>query len=431
MPILYAEIQVAGLSAGCAVADFHFYQITDYEGRPNSTVRVGLLQVTLTGEEAAWPVWETLMFDPYRRESGHLVFFQGEGQKAKQVTFYNAALVHYECRFDARSTDGATSFQTELHFSAATTEVQGQRLEAHSLIPWATDEATRFRALTKPPELRPSATLAAIMRSGTLKAETVASSIIKRVVTPAGEVATEVLGLGATAIARAASLTAALVLAPANDPNAPGYDADKNFSAQHPTIPPDPDAFRLAQLEAAHLNKALTTAEEAEYITLLAKVKGIHVHSLADLYATGPLRGETVHLPEFYIIPLSYTKRPEADLDALRRKFNSSARKSFLKHIGSDPATVQRLRKAGLDDATIDRIASGKCPSGYQVHHKVPLDDGGDNRFDNLMLIKNDPYHLVVTNVQNTLTGDLQAGQTRVVQWPICNDIIYPPTPQP
>ena len=59
------------------------------------------------------------------------------------------------------------------------------------------------------------------------------------------------------------------------------------------------------------------------------------------------------------------------------------------------------------------------------------MDDGGDNSFDNLMLIKNEPYHLVVTNVQNTLTGDLQAGQTRTIQWPMYNGLIYPATPQP
>ncbi|HEX8349475.1 MAG TPA: hypothetical protein VF598_05925 [Hymenobacter sp.] len=47
------------------------------------------------------------------------------------------------------------------------------------------------------------------------------------------------------------------------------------------------------------------------------------------------------------------------------------------------------------------------------------------------MLIKNEPYHLVVTNVQNTLTGDLQAGQTRTIQWPMYNGLIYPATPQP
>jgi hypothetical protein len=75
------------------VASYGFDQGTDYAGRPNTTVHVGLLTVVLTGEVAAWPVWEALMLDSYRRESGHLVFFQGEGQTFKRITFYEAACV--------------------------------------------------------------------------------------------------------------------------------------------------------------------------------------------------------------------------------------------------------------------------------------------------------------------------------------------------
>lgn len=92
-------------------------------------------------------------------------------------------------------------------------DVQGQRIQAHSLIPWVTDAATSFRALT------PLA----------LRAETLASGLLQRVITPVGELATKFLGVGLSAIARAASLTAALVLTPTNDPNAPGYDAEKQL----------------------------------------------------------------------------------------------------------------------------------------------------------------------------------------------------------
>jgi hypothetical protein len=134
------------------VASYGFDQGTDYAGCPNTTVHVGLLTVVLTGEVAASPVWEELMFDPYRRESGHLVFFQGEDQTFKRITFYEAACVFYEYRFDARGQDGKGSFETELRFSAATLDVQGQRVDAHSIIPWVTDAATSRRALTQPPE---------------------------------------------------------------------------------------------------------------------------------------------------------------------------------------------------------------------------------------------------------------------------------------
>ena len=35
----------------------------------------------------------------------------------------------------------------------------------------------------------------------------------------------------------------------------------------------------------------------------------------------------------------------------------------------------------------------GLVPDGWQVHHKIPLDQGGTNDVENLVLIKNDPYH--------------------------------------
>lgn len=161
MPILYAEIQLAGLQAACAAASFSFAQTTDDRGRPSSTVRTGFMKVLLTGEAAGWSIWEEIKFDSYRRNSGHLIFFQGVGQTAKRYTFYNAALVHYECRFDARGRDGQSSLEVELHFSAATVDVQGQRIESYSTIPWATDAETSFRALTKPVDLLPSPQLRA------------------------------------------------------------------------------------------------------------------------------------------------------------------------------------------------------------------------------------------------------------------------------
>ena len=159
MPILHAEIQVGGRRAPFAVGSFSFWQITDYEGRPSTDVRLGLIELLLVGEEAAWVFWEEWMLDAHRRQSGQLVFFQGEGQTAKTVVFYDAFCVHYECRFDARGQDGRGSLVTEIHLSAAAEEVQGQFSEAHSVIPWATDEVTRRRALTKPTELRPSVAL--------------------------------------------------------------------------------------------------------------------------------------------------------------------------------------------------------------------------------------------------------------------------------
>lgn len=69
--------------------------------------------------------------------------------------------MHYECRFYAQGQGGKGAFETEIHLSAAAEEVQGQFSEAHSIIPWDTDKATRIRALTKPIDQLPSASLTA------------------------------------------------------------------------------------------------------------------------------------------------------------------------------------------------------------------------------------------------------------------------------
>ena len=88
----------------------------------------------------------------------------------------------------------------------------------------------------------------------------------------------------------------------------------------------------------------------------------------------------------------------------------------------------KQLRAAGFNDADIALVRQGKVPQGWQVHHKKPLDDGGDNSFDNLVLIKNDPYHQAITNEQKRLVGDLQPGDTRAVDFPLPQGSIYPPT---
>jgi hypothetical protein len=94
--------------------------------------------------------------------------------------------------------------------------------------------------------------------------------------------------------------------------------------------------------------------------------------------------------------------------------------------MGTDPAKVEQLRSAGFTNEDIEDMVNGFQPDNYQVHHKLPLDDGGDNSFDNLMLIKNDPYHLAITNVQNAATRKMMPTETRIVQWPIFNGSVYP-----
>ncbi|UYG98289.1 T7SS effector LXG polymorphic toxin [Cytobacillus firmus] len=144
-----------------------------------------------------------------------------------------------------------------------------------------------------------------------------------------------------------------------------------------------------------------------------------------DNYFIGTLKGNKVHLKGVKVEEIIYTKRNPEETAQLRRTFNNSVKKSFLKTFANDPIRVQYLRKAGLDENDIARMKDGLNPKGWQVHHNLPLDDGGTNDFTNLVLIKNDPFHKAVTNEQNSLTRELTPTQSKKINWPIFEDEVY------
>jgi hypothetical protein len=77
-------------------------------------------------------------------------------------------------------------------------------------------------------------------------------------------------------------------------------------------------------------------------------------------------------------------------------------------------------------------MAKGRIPWGYQVHHVLPLGDGGTNATSNLVLIKNDPDHMLITQYQIKQTEEMSAGQTRQLEWPMPDSqvILWPETPE-
>lgn len=263
---------------------FSFRQAIDEWGRPSSVVLIERLKVTLTGEAVGWSIWEELKFDEYRRVSGWVLGFDGEGRTAKRYAFYDAALVELLFHHDGRGTAGKQAATTiELHFAPAAVDLDGQHIEAYSVIPWKTDPQTSSRALTKPTDPQPSAHLAALLTAAKLKAEELGTGLLQKVITPAGEVATEFLGVGLAAIARTASLTVGLLLTPTNSRDDPGYASEWELYRRSHGTPLTPAQLRLAQLERLHEQGDLTAEEEAEMIALLASVKGIHIQQLEEL----------------------------------------------------------------------------------------------------------------------------------------------------
>ncbi|MBS5988049.1 HNH endonuclease signature motif containing protein [Clostridium sp.] len=84
------------------------------------------------------------------------------------------------------------------------------------------------------------------------------------------------------------------------------------------------------------------------------------------------------------------------------------------------------MKDAGLSEIDILDIKDGFVPEGWQVHHKLPIDDSGDNSFENLVLIKNEPYHKVITNYQNSIVRGLKEGEIKKIEFPIPEGSIYP-----
>ncbi|MDQ7823519.1 MAG: HNH endonuclease signature motif containing protein [Candidatus Eremiobacteraeota bacterium] len=142
---------------------------------------------------------------------------------------------------------------------------------------------------------------------------------------------------------------------------------------------------------------------------------------------TLPYGGGTVTLKGMKMIDLAYTKRPDAEHKELRKQFDGHVRKQFLRSLAADPAKEAGLRKAGLKDSDIQMLRDGKVPPGFQVHHKVPLDDMGTNDFDNLVLIHNKPEHTSITSYQNRMTAGMVDGDTKQMKWPVPLGFVYPP----
>jgi hypothetical protein len=140
------------------------------------------------------------------------------------------------------------------------------------------------------------------------------------------------------------------------------------------------------------------------------------------------LRGVEHTVPDWHLQEISYTKRTDAAREALRDAF-PPVRKAFVKGLAEN--LTDALRQAGMSDADVAMMAKGRIPKGYQVHHLLPIDDGGTNATSNLVLIKNDPDHMLMTNYQNKLTQGISAGQTRQLEWPMPDKqvSVWPETP--
>lgn len=135
----------------------------------------------------------------------------------------------------------------------------------------------------------------------------------------------------------------------------------------------------------------------------------------------GKYKKAHVLLDDVNVSELNYVRRDRAEYTALRGEFNSTVRPNFLKSLSDHPDAVSTF-----DSSDLLRLAEGKAPPVWQVHHKIPLDDSGTNAVDNLILMQTSPYHSALSKTQAIITKDLPYNASTNVLWPSPNGVIYP-----
>lgn len=144
---------------------------------------------------------------------------------------------------------------------------------------------------------------------------------------------------------------------------------------------------------------------------LLTKRSNVDTYTEINSYL-GKLRGQQKLLDGIDIIEIIYIKRPSKDLANLRKEFNKTVRKIFLSNLQNLRSIWKIQRRRPL------RMRKGNVPLNYNVHHKLSLDDGGTNDFENLVLIENEPYHKVFTNMQSRIAKGILVGESKITPGP-------------
>jgi hypothetical protein len=179
----------------------------------------------------------------------------------------------------------------------------------------------------------------------------------------------------------------------------------------------------------SHFTKAKSLQASQEFENKLMAIAGSTREEGDRSQITLPLGDRDVTLRGVDTTKLNYVRATDEEHDEKRKEFNSKWRKDFMKDLGKDPAKEGPLREAGLNDTDFQMMRAGKVPTGFQVHHKIPIDDGGQNEFSNFVLIKNEPAHKAITNFQMHQVEGVQPGESREIDWVIPRGYIYPPDP--
>jgi len=127
----------------------------------------------------------------------------------------------------------------------------------------------------------------------------------------------------------------------------------------------------------------------------------------------------------------TWTKRTPEATEAARKSFvaPNGPRSEFMEKLGAQHAGA--MRDAGFSETQIGEMLQGKVPADWSVHHKRPLNLGGDNSEENQILIRTVPNHSSLTGLQNTLAAGMNPGDTRDVDFVSFpkGEVVYPAKP--
>lgn len=258
-----ADLYVEGQRFPVVQCTYGTNQVTDGRGRVVAKVRYGPVELLLDVPEGDFLLmWANT---PQKRLAADVVFKEAKGGGAQETLSLAAAYcVGYQETFV--SGDGAMgAYQCHL------TLIDPNGFTLHAGSP--------MQALLITPSGLPTLTTAAEE-----------ASVVESVAKPAAETIVKETGpsvLGG--LARLAALlpelivaTAVAVLVPTNSPDDPGYKSEWDLIRRNAPLT-DKDRAELAYLEQRHEEGTLTAAEEQQLLGLLARVRGMHLQSLAAL----------------------------------------------------------------------------------------------------------------------------------------------------
>jgi hypothetical protein len=122
-------------------------------------------------------------------------------------------------------------------------------------------------------------------------------------------------------------------------------------------------------------------------------------------------------LPDVPVVDFVYKRRDKALRAAMREAFDTEGRQAFLQHLLTERS--EELKAKGFTERNFESLRRGKVPHGYNVHHIKPIDDGGDNSFGNLVLMRAHPEHEAIHRYLDPQLRGLEAGQSRTVRLPM------------